>query len=219
MSVIFPEYIYVASSWRNTVQPLVCAALTEAGIAHYDFKNPEGGTGFSWREVKDTPAEPQTWCLNCGGEIVLARYHDVGSCEPDYDPAADIKMWRHLTGGVKRGYTSCSGQAYRKATPGGVRPKGSDWESVDEYLRMIAHPRADAGFRSDFDAMQRADTFVMVLPCGKSAHLELGWAIGAGKRTVILLEDPVEPELMYKMADYLATSLDDLMRWLTEVPS
>ena len=46
------DYVYVASSWRNPIQPAVCAALRSAGIDHYDFKNPEGGTGFSWKEVK-----------------------------------------------------------------------------------------------------------------------------------------------------------------------
>jgi hypothetical protein len=150
------SYIYVASSWRNPMHTGVCAALRSAGLAHYDFKNPEGGTGFSWREVKT--------------EV----------------PSADL----------------------------GIKPKGSDWEQIDEYLRMIEHPRAIDGFRSDFDAMDAADTFVMVLPCGKSAHLELGWAVGAGKRTAILLEDPVEPELMYRMVDYLAPSLFDLLGWL-----
>lgn len=95
-----------------------------------------------------------------------------------------------------------------------MKPKGSDWEEVDEYLRMIEHPRAIEGFKSDFDAMKNADTFVLVLPCGKSAHLELGWAVGAGKRTAILLENPVEPELMYKMVDYIAPSLFDLLGWL-----
>jgi hypothetical protein len=94
------------------------------------------------------------------------------------------------------------------------RPKGTDWEPVDEYLTMIEHPLALDGFSKDFDAMWRADTFVLVLPCGKSAHLELGWAVGAGKRTAILLEDPVEPELMYRMVDYLAPSLFDLLGWL-----
>ena len=79
---------------------------------------------------------------------------------------------------------------------------------------MLDHPRSREGFAADFAAMQRADTFVMVLPCGKSAHLELGWAIGAGKRTAILLEDPVEPELMYLMADHLSTSVHDLLDWL-----
>lgn len=95
-----------------------------------------------------------------------------------------------------------------------VAAKGSDWEDVDEYLRMIEHPRAIEGFDADFGAMEKADTFVLVLPCGKSAHLELGWAVGAGKRTAILLEDPCEPELMYRMVDYLAPSLFDLLGWL-----
>ena len=79
---------------------------------------------------------------------------------------------------------------------------------------MIDHPVAIAGFEADFGAMQRADTFVLVLPCGKSAHLELGWAVGAGKRTAILLEDPVEPELMYRMVDFMASHMDELIDWV-----
>ena len=152
---MIPNYIYVASSWRNMMHTGVCAALRSAGIEHYDFKNPPGGTGFSWKQVKS-----------------------------DGVPSAPIAA------------------------------KGSDWEDVDEYLAMVHHPRATEGFNADFAAMQRADTFVMVLPCGKSAHLELGWAVGAGKRTAILLENPVEPELMYRMCDYLAPSLFDLLGWL-----
>lgn len=35
-----PQYVYVASSWRNSVQPVVCQALASAGVEHYDFKNP-----------------------------------------------------------------------------------------------------------------------------------------------------------------------------------
>lgn len=154
-----PSYVYVASSWRNPMQQQVCSVLKAAGIDHYDFRNPEGGTGFSWREVKSDYTGPRI--------------------------------------GVD-----------------GIREKGSDWEDRDEYLRMIAHPRAIEGFDSDFAAMEKADAFIMVLPCGKSAHLELGWAVGAGKRTAILLEDPIEPELMYKIVDYLSSGTDDLLRWL-----
>lgn len=79
---------------------------------------------------------------------------------------------------------------------------------------MVSHPVAIEGFSADFAAMERADTFVLVLPCGKSAHLELGWAVGAGKRTAILLEDPVEPELMYRMVDFMTPSTDELLGWL-----
>lgn len=86
--------------------------------------------------------------------------------------------------------------------------------SASTYLAMLGHERADEGFAADFAAMEKADTFVLVLPCGRSAHLELGWAVGAGKRTAILLEDPIEPELMYRMVDHLAPSLFDLLGWL-----
>jgi len=138
-------YVYVASSWRNDRQPAVVEALRAAGFGVYDFKNPDGGTGFHWSEVG------------------LQREND----------AAD----------------------------------------VTEYLTALDHPRSVAGYESDFDAMERADLFVLVLPCGRSAHLELGWAVGAGKRTAILLEDPCTPELMYRMVDHLAPTLDDLLAW------
>lgn len=45
--------------------------------------------------------------------------------------------------------------------------------------------------------------------------LELGWAAGQGKDTAILLsQDGFEPELMYRMVDLLATSIDELITWL-----
>lgn len=82
------------------------------------------------------------------------------------------------------------------------------------YLEALAHPRSVEAFASDFGAMEWADTFVLVLPCGRSAHLELGWAVGAGKKTAVLLDDPCTPELMYKMVDHVSPSLFDLLGWL-----
>lgn len=93
-------------------------------------------------------------------------------------------------------------------------PHDNDTADMREYLQALEHPRSIEGYNADFDAMKNADTFVLVLPCGRSAHLELGWAVGAGKKTAILLEDPCTPELMYKMVDYLAPSLFDLLGWL-----
>lgn len=201
-----PSYVYVASSWRNPMQPMICETLKVAGIDHYDFRNPEGGTGFSWSEVKsDDAPDSIARCAHCAGEIARTTFAALGFMEPDYDPETDQPCWRHTS----NGYAAC-GNLRDFAIP----KKGSDWEDRDEYLRMMAHPRALAGFEADFNAMQKADTFVMVLPCGKSAHLELGWAIGAGKRTAILLENPVEPELMYHCADYLARNVMDLLGWL-----
>lgn len=43
--------IYVASSWRNEYQQEVVKVLRELGHEVYDFKNPEGRTGFQWSAI------------------------------------------------------------------------------------------------------------------------------------------------------------------------
>lgn len=95
-----------------------------------------------------------------------------------------------------------------------IDPAWESW-SVAEWQEALTHPLAEAGFKSDFDAMKWADAMVLVLPCGRSAHLELGWAVGAGKRTCVLtFETQTEPDLMPKMCDLIATSLPEVDDWL-----
>lgn len=91
---------------------------------------------------------------------------------------------------------------------------------MEDYILALDNPISEAGFKSDFDAMQWADAFLLVLPCGRSAHLELGWAVGAGKRTAIMLDPDengmVTPELMYKMVDFLIPGWSILHRWAAD---
>lgn len=94
-----------------------------------------------------------------------------------------------------------------------IDPEWQAWAAQD-YRKALDDPIAVDGFYRDFSAMERADAMVLVLPCGRSAHLELGWAVGAGKRTCILTLDGEEPELMAKMVDYIATSPAELAAWL-----
>lgn len=89
-----------------------------------------------------------------------------------------------------------------------IDPNWQQW-TMEQYRDALDHGVAKRGFASDLNAMKWADTFVLVLPCGRSAHLELGWACGQGKQTLILL-DKMEPELMVKMVDHICTSLDEL---------
>ncbi|MCF6120519.1 nucleoside 2-deoxyribosyltransferase [Mesorhizobium muleiense] len=87
--------------------------------------------------------------------------------------------------------------------------------TADEYrTALLTHPRAAQGFNADFAAMRRADVGLLVLPCGRSAHLELGWMAGAGKRTLILTQDNEEPELMALLADTICISVDEVVREL-----
>jgi hypothetical protein len=86
--------------------------------------------------------------------------------------------------------------------------------SAKDTIKVLEHPVAEEGFHFDFTAMNWADAIVMVQPCGRSAALELGWGCGAGKLTIVLLVDGQEPELMLKMAEYLVTSIEDVVQIL-----
>ncbi len=92
-----------------------------------------------------------------------------------------------------------------------------DWQfwTNDELIWALNTELAEEGFSADWNAMDWADRFVLVMPCGRSAHLEAGWAAGAQRPLAILLEHGAksEPELMYKMADYITDNLLDLLEW------
>ena len=96
--------------------------------------------------------------------------------------------------------------------------KGFHWSEIDpnwknwtpeEYIEALDHPIAEAGYKSDFDAMLWAEVFVGVMPFGRSASLEMGWAAGQNRPTYLLLSDG-EPELMVKMLYDIIPDMDTL---------
>jgi hypothetical protein len=84
---------------------------------------------------------------------------------------------------------------------------------------VLTHPVARAGFEKDMGALRAADATVIVLPCGRSAHLELGYAVGAKQRTIVYLDDPMsEPELMYLACSTICVSLAEVVAALASAP-
>jgi len=96
-----------------------------------------------------------------------------------------------------------------------VDPEWKSW-TPETFREKIFHPVAQAGFDFDMEAMKWADCCVMVNPCGRSAHLEAGYFVGANKPLLILLSDG-EPELMYKMSDYLCISIEEVVDCLQDL--
>lgn len=96
-----------------------------------------------------------------------------------------------------------------------IDPAWEQW-SVTQFTEGLEHPLAEAGFAQDWSAMEWAEVCVLVLPCGRSAHLEAGWFVGQG-RPVLILADKSEPELMYKMADGVFSGLGQLLLKLQEI--
>jgi hypothetical protein len=132
--------IYVASSWRNPMQPHVVQMLRMAGHEVYDFRNPPNKTGFAWSEI-------------------------------DHD-------WQNWT--------------------------------PAQHIAALSDPIAKEGFADDKAGLDWCDTCILLLPCGRSAHLEAGYAIGRDKHTFIVLDSNFEPELMYLLAGSTARIVPDL---------
>ena len=96
---------------------------------------------------------------------------------------------------------------------GQIDPNWRNW-TADEYVAALETPTAEAGYKSDMDGMMWADTCVLLLPSGRSAHLEAGWMAGQGKRVFVLTRNGEEPELMAKMCTAICTSFPELVRRL-----
>lgn len=146
--------IYVASSWRNTIQPLIVGVLRAAGHEVYDFRAPApDNAGFAWSEI-----------------------------DPD---------WQNWT--------------------------------PDQFITDLysGHPAIVRGFGFDKAALDWCDTCVLVLPSGRSAHLEAGYCAGQGKLVLAYLHpDRFEPELMYLLGNGCVTTPEQLLRLLqAEAPA
>lgn len=87
------------------------------------------------------------------------------------------------------------------------------WEywSPDVFQDILKDPRVDGAYTVNKDALDVCDKLLLVLPCGASSHLELGYAIGQGKETFILMTEGSRAELMYKMVDHICTSPFELL--------
>lgn len=94
------------------------------------------------------------------------------------------------------------------------------WESYEKargrtYIEALYDSHAENVFEYDQKHLAAADAVVLVLPAGKSAHLELGWAVGKGKPSYILMNgEPERYDIMYRFATKVVMTLDELLEEL-----
>lgn len=92
-----------------------------------------------------------------------------------------------------------------------IDPNWENW-TPQEYREALKHPIAKNGYNLDMKALIDCDSCVLVLPSGRSASFEFGWAIGAGKSGAIVMFEKCEPELMY-LGWPILTNINELFDW------
>lgn len=79
------------------------------------------------------------------------------------------------------------------------------------YKEALQGAAAKNVFQFDKTNLKRAQAVVLVLPAGKSGHLELGWSLGIGKKGYILLDSPDRWDVMYQFADVVTDNLEEII--------
>ena len=99
-------------------------------------------------------------------------------------------------------------------------PEADDYWKEYEEARGRSYEQALKGWAAkqifEFDSyhIQRSDIGILVMPCGKSGHIELGVMIGLGKRSYVLMDKPDRWDVMYKYAKNVFFDLDALVAGL-----
>ena len=77
-----------------------------------------------------------------------------------------------------------------------------DLRDLDYISFLDTVSESHMAFDADKGGLDWADTIVMLQPCGRSSHLELGYAVGQGKASFIYGDLPRgEYECMYHFVD------------------
>lgn len=96
------------------------------------------------------------------------------------------------------------------------------WKEYEEdrgrtYIEALQGAHAKNVVEFDKFNIDRSDAFVMVLPCGRSAHIELGYCVGVGKPSyIVLTSDHDRWDVMYAMATKVFQTADDFSAFMIE---
>lgn len=100
---------------------------------------------------------------------------------------------------------------FRNPVPGN---NGFNWKQIDpnwenwnpsDYIKALKHPIAKQGYDYDINALNTCDHCIYVLPCGRSASWELGYAMGKGKKGYVVMLDKDTPDLMFSEATIITS--------------
>jgi hypothetical protein len=97
-------------------------------------------------------------------------------------------------------------------------PEADDYWKKDQqtrnrtYLEALESYAADHIFRFDKYHLDRCNGAILILPAGRSGHIELGYMIGKGKSAYVLLDKDTDRwDVMYKFANGVFFSIDELI--------
>lgn len=103
-------------------------------------------------------------------------------------------------------------------------PEADDyWKKYEEdrgrtFLEALEGTHCWNVFNYDKKHLDDADICILILPAGRSGHLELGYMVGCGKPCYILLDGDHERfDVMYRFATQVFDNVDKMLEVLKEL--
>jgi len=94
----------------------------------------------------------------------------------------------------------------------------SEIGNIDELnaMNFLEDERTMKAFKEDKKWLDWCDTCLLLLPAGKSSHLEAGYAVGIGKRLIIYQDwyPDGEFDVMYGFSDLITDNFHEVMGFL-----
>jgi hypothetical protein len=100
-------------------------------------------------------------------------------------------------------------------------PEADDYWKRYETGRGRTYKSALGGYAArhvfEFDRhhLDRCDSALLVLPAGKSGHLELGYVAGSGRPTYVLLDRPDRWDVMYQFATEVFETQEEMIEYFS----
>lgn len=132
------------------------------------------------------------------------KVYVIGSLRNDFVPHLGIELRKH-------GF-DCFDDWHSNGREADDRWQGYEQRRGRSFADALKAPVAQNTFGLDKRMLDWCDAAVLVLPAGKSAHMELGYAIGRGKLGYILLDkEPERFDVMYAFAEAVVGTVDELL--------
>ena len=90
------------------------------------------------------------------------------------------------------------------------------WQAYEEargrsFREALRGEAARHTFNFDLRHLQMAELGVLVMPAGKSSHMEFGWLLGRGRPSYVLLtKSPDRWDVMYQLAWGVCSTVEEL---------
>ncbi len=131
----------------------------------------------------------------------------------------------YLIGSLRNEQLVDTGNALREALPGVEifddwwapgRRADDHWKEYEQargrtYKQALGGWAARHVFEFDKFHLDRVDAGVLILPAGRSCHLEMGYLAGQEKPTYVLMDNPDRWDVMYQFATGITFSMEELV--------